>query len=142
MNHLVMPGQERPKIFISDYIYNQRWLIHRTPMLSGSWGRGPDFTTSDATQMWTKIACSVLTQVGVSPLIMSYHPSHSAARQTSWVSLVWDPDRHAFADITVNTRPRATYENTILYQRSFTCSLHASMPHIHLCSRNNIQFTP
>jgi len=67
------------------YTYDQRSPIKpRRPTLFLSWGRGPDFTKSDAIQTRSEIAAMasyLLIQVASNSLIILYDPSHSASRQ-------------------------------------------------------------
>lgn len=131
------------------YNYDQTWPVEprgRTPcpFCQGS----QDVVASDAIQTWSRhkrwfkkgeMAFSVLIQVGISPLIMLYDPTHSAARQIPRVRLVRDP-HHALTEMTVTTHPRATLSNTTLYPRPFTCSLHASMPCLRCFRCSLLQF--
>lgn len=106
-------------------------------------GRDPKVAKSDGDAVRTfKMAFSVLIQMGVSPLIMLYDPSHSAARQKPQVRLTWNPDHYAFSDMIVTTHPPTRHSNTRLHHRPFTCDLPSSMHSLRFHTRSLLQLAP
>lgn len=108
-------------------------------------GRDPKVASGSAVLTWAEeveMAFSVLIQIGASPLIMLYDPSHSAARQKPQVRLTWDPVHYAFPDMIVTTHPPTRHSNTRLHHRPFTCNLPSSMPSLRFPPRSLLQVAP
>lgn len=108
-------------------------------------GRDRKVASGNAVRTWSEkveMAFSVLIQIGASPLIMLYDPSHSAARQKPQVRLTWNPDHYAFSDMIVTTHPPTRHSNTRLHHRPFTCNLPSSMPSLRFPPRSLLQVAP